>query len=144
MNGNINININVNMDPRFTEALCFLASALGYPAPTQASSMKATAKAFAEQKMELKQAEATAMEAMGPEKFAEKLAEEWTVESITPVLSGYLKKGVTTKDMSRELARFKNGSGNPIQGIKELIDEKGREDVDSFLKALRAYFKEGE
>ena len=138
--------VKIDVNPQFTQTLAFLATALGYPGKTIASELKQTAqeaKAKVEEpKQEAKQQQMQEPKQEQPKQEVKKPVENWTVESITPVLSGYLKKGVTNDDIKRELRKFKDKNNNPIQGIKQLIQEKGKEDIDKFLKALQELCKE--
>ena len=138
--------VKIDVNPQFTQTLAFLATALGYPGKTIASELKQTAqeaKAKAEElKQDPKQQTMQEVKQEQAKQESKKPVENWTVESITPVLSGYLKKGVTNDDIKRELRKFKDKNNNPIQGIKQLLEEKGKEDIDKFLKTLKEFCKE--
>ncbi len=124
--------IKIDVNPQFTQTLAMLAAAFGYPAKTIASEMKQTAQ-------EIK-AKAEAPKAV--EQPKQENVEPWTVESLSSVLTKYLNKGVTNNDIKAHLKKIKDKNNNPMQGIRQLVQEKSKEEIDKFLSGLRELFKE--
>jgi len=124
--------IKIDVNPQFTQTLAMLAAAFGYPAKTIASEMKQTAQ-------EIK-AKAEAPKAV--EQPKKDNVEPWTVESLSSVLTKYLNKGVTNNDIKAHLKKIKDKNNNPMQGIRQLVQEKSKEEIDKFLSGLRELFKE--
>lgn len=130
--------IKIEVNPQFTQTLAMLAAAFGYPAKTIASELKQTAQ-------EIK-AKAEAPKAVEAPKIVEEVkptTEKWTLDNLAPILSGYLKKHLISKDdITRELKKYKNKNGNPIIGITELCNERSQEDINKFLKTIQELCKE--
>ena len=146
MEVNINFNINpivvkIDVNPQFTQAICFLASAFGYPGKTIANEMKQTAQEM-KAKAEAPKAVEQPKEVKPVEQPKQENVEFWTVESLSSVLTKYLNKGVTNNDIKAHLKKIKDKNNNPMQGIRQLVQEKSKEEIDKFLSGLRELFKE--
>ena len=146
MEVNINFNINpivvkLDVNPQFTQAICFLASAFGYPGKTIANEMKQTAQEM-KAKAEAPKAVEQPKEVKTVEQPKQENVEPWTVESLSSVLTKYLNKGVTNNDIKAHLKKIKDKNNNPMQGIRQLVQEKSKEEIDKFLSGLRELFKE--
>lgn len=133
--------IKIDVNPQFTQTLAMLAAAFGYPAKTIASEMKQTAQEM-KAKAEAPKAVEQPKEVKTVEQPKQENVEPWTVESLSSVLTKYLNKGVTNNDIKAHLKKIKDKNNNPMQGIRQLVQEKSKEEIDKFLSGLRELFKE--
>lgn len=113
------LKIKIDVNPQFTEAICFLAAALGYPAQTIAQSLKETA-----QEVKAKR------EAKTPVKV-------WDGEELQKYCLSFVNdKKLTFEDVTSTLKKFKDKNGNGFQTVKELVEQKTPEEVNEFVKLI--------
>ena len=125
----MNLTININMDPRFTEAICFLASALGYPKETIAQTMKETAKSNDELNAEVR------AKYNKPETTPKQPPKEWTRKDLMALSLKACEAGMKN-DICRILKNYKTADGAIVKKLAELqeIDfEKYAKEINQLL-----------
>lgn len=113
------LKIKIDVNPQFTEAICFLAAALGYPAQTMAQSLKETA-----QEVKAKREAKTSVKVWGGDELQKYC------------LSFVNDKKLTIEDITSTLKKFKDKNGNSFQTVKELVEQSPLEVVNGFVELI--------
>ena len=133
--------IKLDVNPQFTQAICFLATAFGYPAQTIANELKETAKEIKAKAEEPKQQEQPQkQEEVKPveqQKQQKQDVKKWTSEELVQLCNDLClkQKVITLEDIKRVLKKFKDKNGNPISRVQEL-DIKRIEEVNEFVRII--------
>ena len=133
--------IKIDVNPQFTQSICYLATAFGYPAQTIANELKETAKEIKAKAEEPKQQEQLQkQEEIKPvekPKQQKQDVKKWTSEELVNLCNDLClkQKVITLEDIKRVLKKFKDKNGNPISRVQELDFEKV-EEVNEFVRII--------
>lgn len=123
----INLKVKVDINPQFTEALCFLAAALGYPSRTMAQELKEIA-----QEVKAKKEAEEAKELSKPH------VKQWEWRELQKYcLDLTQKSSLTAKEVTELLKKFKDNNDNPVQSIEVLVKQKTPNEVNEFVKLIK-------
>lgn len=123
----INLKVKVDINPQFTEALCFLAAALGYPSRTMAQELKEIAQ-------EVKAKAETKEPPKPPAKLPPKKWEWRELQKYCLDLTQ--KSSLTAKEVTELLKKFKDNNDNPVQSVEVLVKQKTPNEVNEFVKLI--------
>lgn len=130
--------IKIDVNPQFTQSICYLATAFGYPAQTIANELKETAKEIKAKAEEPKQQEQPQkQEEVKPVEQQKQDVKKWTSEELVQLCNDLClkQKVITLEDIKRVLKKFKDKNGNPISRVQEL-DIKKVEEVNEFVRII--------